>query len=155
MGYFRDRELELQNPSWWELLSMWFTVPVFVFLIYAWNSDRDTAKRQKTAAATIVAEDTSNHDCLKYVFSVESASYSGCEFPDHPAIGGQVLVFYDPQDPSRNHLEDFETVGNGRLPIIPIPILMLFATVAYIWIRRRSYRIKQERITRESHLKGS
>jgi hypothetical protein len=146
--YFQRREEAWKNPSWWNLFAMWIMAPILVLLVYAWHEDREAAKRQKTAVATIVAQDHSNHGCYNFVFSVESVPYSGCDFPMQPAIGHKVLVFYDPKDPSRNHVQDFWKVSQGRLQFVPVPILFFIAGAGYIWLRRRSYRREQERCMR-------
>ena len=151
-GYFRKREKAWENPSWRNLLGTWATVPLFVLLIYSWNADRETAKRQKVASATIVAQDPSNHQCYEYAFRVKSASYSGCEFPQHPAIGNEIQVFYDPQNPTRNHVNDFNEVSEGELPFVPIPILIPVALGIFIWLKRRSYRTAKERAALKEEL---
>jgi len=118
------------------------TVPWFigaVFCIYEATVDSAVAKRQKTAFGIIVAHEAWNHNQYRYSFAANGASYLGLGHPpnEHPAIGDQVLVYYDPSDPAKSALKDFADMETDALGPVFACLLGVGAVVFYIWQQRR------------------
>src|SRR5450631_3953376 len=92
------------SPSWWSLLIVLPWVVGVVFMIHEWRTDTQVAGRQHTTSGLVIAHDVGNHNQYGYRFQVDGKSYTGWQSPqrDELTIGKEVLVFYDPQDPSRN-----------------------------------------------------
>lgn len=115
------------NPSWWNLL----VVPPWtigtIFLIHEWKVDRDVATREQTTRGVITTHEPANHNRYGYVFWVNGKSFTGYESPrrDKLEIGKQVLVFYDPLNPSKNAITDFRELGMESLGPIPLTLFGL------------------------------
>jgi uncharacterized protein DUF3592 len=72
----------------------------------------------------VTAYEPANHNQYAYKFEVDGKSYTGRVSPrgSELSIGKQMIVFYDPQNPSRNALTDFHDVSISALG--PVPILL-------------------------------
>ena len=110
-----------------------------VFSIHEWRTDSQIAGRQQTASGIVTAHEPANHNRYGYKFEVDGKSYTGWESPTRSelAIGKQVIVFYDPQDPSRNALTDFHDVSTFVLGPVPMLFFGIGAVAAFIFYKRR------------------
>jgi hypothetical protein len=110
-----------------------------VFLIHEWRTESQIAARQQTASGIVIAHEPANHNRYGYKFHVDGKPYRGWESPagSEPAVGKQVTVFYDPQNPSRNALTDFHDVRTSVLGTAPMLLFGIGAVAAYIFYRRR------------------
>jgi len=127
------------NPSWWNVLVVLpWTIGV-AFLIYQWNVDRGIATREQTTLAVITAHEPSNHNRFGYVFFLNGKSFTGWESPgkDGLNIGQQVVVFYDPLNPTENALTEFRDLGMNSLGPVPMLLFGIGAVAWYIKAQRR------------------
>lgn len=127
------------HPSWWNLLVILPWVLGLAFLIHEWRTDSQVAGRQQTASGIVTAHEPANHNRYGYKFEVDGKSYTGWESPkgSELAIGKQVIVFYDPQNPSRNALTDFHDVSTSVLGPVPTLLFGIGAVTAFIFYKRR------------------
>jgi hypothetical protein len=121
------------------------TVPWIIgilFLVYWWKADREVAVREQTAQGIIVSHEPANHNRYGYTFSVNGKTFNGWETPrkNEPQIGDRVIVYYDPLDPNKNALTDFDDLSLEILGPVPMLLLGIGAVASYIWIRRRRNR---------------
>jgi hypothetical protein len=70
---------------------------------------------------------------------VAGRAYTGWQSPkdEELAIGKQVIVFYDPQNPSRNALTDFHESSASSLGPVPMLLFGIGAVAVFILYRRR------------------
>ena len=137
----------IQNPSWWYVLVPW---PVILLLIvgqsYLAYQDGLISTRERTIAAYVNSIETGNHASSKYTFAVNGRSYSGWGYPEgfrqgvkfH--IGEQILVHYDPQNPSENSMQDYQSQSIGNYQMIPFYLLILAAFPAWVFFMRRRHK---------------
>jgi hypothetical protein len=109
------------------------------FLIHEWKTDSQVAGRQQTASGIVIAYEPANHNLYGYKFEVDGKPYTGWEGPKgrELAIGKQVIVFYDPQDPSKNALTDFHDMGTSALGPVPMILFGIGTVAAFIFYKRR------------------
>ena len=112
-----------------------------IFSVYSGLTDRAIATRQRTTGGAVTAHEPANHNRYGYFFSVNGKSYVGWESPrkNEFEIGQHVLVFYDPNDPTKNALTDFGDLSLEKFG--PIPLLTIgIGTVALVifWQRRKN-----------------
>jgi hypothetical protein len=69
---------------------------------------------------------------------VDGKAYAGWQSPkdNELAIGKQVIVFYDPQNPSRNSLTDFHDLSTSSLGPVPMLLFGIGAVAVFILYRR-------------------
>ena len=130
------------NPSWWNL---WIAVPWIIgtlLLLHWWKVDRDLAGRARTAQGIVVSHEPANHNRYGYTFSVNGQTFRGWETPrkNEPKIGERVVVYYDPLNPNKNALTDFDHLSLEILGPVPMLLFGIGAVALYIWIRRRRLR---------------
>ena len=101
--------------------------------------DRNIATREQTTQGVITAHEPANHNRFGYVFSVNGKTFTGWESPgkDGLNIGQQVLVYYDPLNPSKNALTEFGDLGTNGLGPVPVMLFGIGAVAWYIKARRR------------------
>jgi hypothetical protein len=124
--------------SWWNLLIVLPWVAGAALAIHTWTVDRAVAEREQTVLGTITAHEPTHHNRYGYKFSVHGKSYTGWESPrkEEPHLGQRVTVYYDPNDPARNALSDFNDLKVESLG--PLPLLLFgVGAVAYLIHRRR------------------
>jgi hypothetical protein len=126
-------------PSWWNLLVVLPWVLGIAFLIQQSRTDRQVAGRQQTTSGTITAYDPGNHNQYGYKFEVAGRGYTGWESPKHDelAVGKEVVVYYDPQNPSRNSLTDFHDLSTTSLGPVPLLLFGIGAVGVFIAYMRR------------------
>lgn len=76
----------------------------------------------------ITAHEAWNHNQYRYVFTENGHTYSGLDHAPHDTarLGEQLPVFFDPESPNTNSLNDFSTDGNeGPLPLLLFNILFV------------------------------
>ena len=117
-------------------------VLALVFSLYRWNVYSKIATREQTTTGVITAHDPPNHNRYGYRFVVDGKPYSGWEIPhylEERAIGQEVVVYYDPLDPTESALTDFDELSTTSLG--PIPLFLVGGGVAvFIFVRRRHMR---------------
>ena len=139
MSDFGSRFDTWRNPSWWNLAIVLPWALGLIFLVRTGVSDLKISKRQQTTQGTITVHDAPNHDRYGYVFSVAGKPYTGWESPRRAPlhVGAQVLVYYDPKDPSSNALTDFGDLSSDEFG--PVPLLLFgIGGVAYLILRLRA-----------------
>lgn len=109
-----------------------------VGLLYAGISDGRISKRQQTADGLITVHEPQNHDRYGYVFFVDGKSYSGWELPrkDGVAVGQRVTVYFDPRNPEKNALMDFEELGWEEFGPVVYVLVGSARIVALVWRTR-------------------
>jgi hypothetical protein len=126
------------NPSWWFLLAVLPWTIGTIFLVHQWLADRGIATRERTTQGVVNAYEPANHNRYEYVFSVNGKSFSGWQSPGPEGleIGKRVLVYYDPIDPNRNALIEFEDRSTDALGPVPLVLFGIGAVAWYIRTRR-------------------
>jgi hypothetical protein len=111
-------------PSWWNLLIVLPWILGVVFCLHEWRVDRAIAMRQQIAHGTLTSHEPYNHDRYGYAFMLNGRQCTGSESPkgNELQIGKLVTVYYDPADPSKNALSDFD--GLSAQSLRPVPLLM-------------------------------
>jgi hypothetical protein len=142
------------RPTWWTLLVVLPWAMGLASAIHDWNKDRKVARREKVAVGTITAHEVSNHNQYRYKFSIDGQSYGGLgNSPKdlinsrntsklETTIGEQVLVYYDPMNPSANALRDFSDLSNIALGPVPLMLIGIGAVTSYIYLRKREINLK-------------
>lgn len=128
------------SDTWyWDLLKVTPWVLGLAFLLQDWSTDRQVATRQQTTSGIVIAHQPTNHDRYGYKFQVNGRTYTGWQSPmkgNELAIGKQVTVFYDPQDPWKNSLTDFHDVSTAQLGPAGILTIMIGAAAIIIFLTR-------------------
>jgi len=127
------------RPSWWNLLVALPWALGVAFLIQESTRESQIAERQQTTSGIVTAHEPSNHNRYGYRFEVAGRAYTGWQIPkdEELAIGKQVIVFYDPQNPSRNALTDFHESSASSLGPVPMMLFGIGAVAVFILYRRR------------------
>jgi hypothetical protein len=127
------------RPSWWNLLVALPWALGLAFLIQASITENQIAGRQQTTSGIVTAHEPSNHNRYGYRFEVNGRAFTGWQSPkdEEFAIGRQVIVFYDPLNPSRNALTDFHELSASSLGPIPMLLFGIGAVAVFILYRRR------------------
>jgi Protein of unknown function (DUF3592) len=138
----RDAERRWANPSWWNLLVVLPWALGAVLFAYEWRVDREIARRQQTTRGVITTHEPANHNRYGYVFSVDGKTLNGWESPkkEEPEIGKQVVVYYDPKNPSKNALTDFRELGIESIGPVPMLLFGIGAVAWFIKAQRRKSR---------------
>ena len=127
------------NPSWSSLLIAmpWLIGSIALF----WGSimNHHLALREMTTAGVITGHEPANHNRYVYTFSIDGKSYTGRQIPDKHelAIGQQVRVYYNPLDPAKNSLIDFDEVALGNLGPASFAFWLSVAAIVFIVVQRR------------------
>jgi hypothetical protein len=129
------------NPSWWHLLVVLPWAIGTILFIHQCKVDLGIAARERTTQGVINAHEPANHNRYGYVFSVNGKSFSGWESPGKEGleIGRQVLVYYDPIDPSKNALTEFQDLGMSALGPVPLMLFGIGTVAWYIRSRRAKF----------------
>ncbi len=133
------------NPSWWNLLTLWPLPFVLVFCVYQSHLDRQIGLRQQETSAVVVSHDPSNHDRYGYEFAVNGRLFAGWVYPHSRTdytIGQTVTVYYDPVDPAKNSGTGFALVSADDLFFVPFCLAGLIGLPVFIYVRRCSWRRK-------------
>lgn len=130
------------HPSWWNLLVVLPWVVGLTFLIQESRTESQIAGRQQTTSGIVTAHEPANHNRYGYEFEVNGKTFTGWQSPgnDELAIGKQVIVFYDPQNPSRSALSDFHDLSSSSLGPVPMLLFGIGGVAVFIFYRR--HRIK-------------
>jgi hypothetical protein len=133
------------NPSWWFLFVVLPWTIGAIFCVHEWIVDRRVASREQTTQGIITVHEPSNHNRYGYVFSVNGKAFTGWESPriDKLEIGKQVVVYYDPLNPSKNALTEFRELGMENLGPLPLVLFGIGAVAWYIKTRRRKLKVAQ------------
>jgi hypothetical protein len=145
----RYTERRWVNPSWWNLLVLLPWTLGAILLIHDWKVDREIASREQTTHGVVTSHEPSNHNRYGYVFSANGNTFNGWETPkkEELEIGKQVVVYYDPKNPSKNALTDFGELSMDGFVLLPF---MLFVIGLFVWSignRRKQYRMKSNQPT--------
>lgn len=102
-------------------------------------ANHQIALREKTTTGAIVGHDAANRHTSVYVFSIDKNVYTGQEVgSEHTKIGEQVVVYYDPDDPEKNRLKDFEEEALGFLGILSVVLILSGAGIFFLLKQRRN-----------------
>ena len=127
------------HPSWWHLLAVLPWALGLAFLIQESRRESQIAGRQQTTLGIVTAHEPANHNRYGYRFQVNDKTYNGWQSPgnDELAIGKQVIVFYDPQNPTRSALTDFHDLSIYSLGPVPMLLFGIGGVALFILYRRR------------------
>jgi len=127
------------NPSWSSLLIAMPWLIGSIALMWGAIANHDVATREKTTIGAITAHEPANHNTYVYTFAIEDKAYAGRQIPDRRelAVGQQVRVYYDPRDPAKNSLIDFDEVALGNLGPAAFAFWSSVAVIVFIIVQRR------------------
>ncbi len=130
-------------PSWWLLLVVLPWTIGALICVHEWLVDKSVASREQTTQGIITVHEPSNHNRYEYVFSMNGKSFTGWESPrtDRLEIGQQVVVYYDPLNPSKNAPTEFGELGMENLGPLPLLLFGIGAVAWYIKTRRRTLKL--------------
>lgn len=132
-------------PSW---RNIFITLPWVIGLIFSicgFVSDRAIAGRERMTHGIIRTHEPANHDRFGYEFSVNEKRYNGWQIPSREfEIGQQVLVYYDPHDPTTNSLDSFAEAADRNLGPALCCAFGIAVAAAIIFATRRSRVRRQE-----------
>jgi hypothetical protein len=134
-----DRDDPWTNPSWSSLLVVMSWLIGSIALMWGAIANHNVAAREKTITGAITAHEPANHNTYVYTFTIEGKVYTGRQIPNkrEPAIGQEVCVYYDPQDPAKNSLIDFDEVALGNLGPASFAFWLSVAAIVFIIVQRR------------------
>jgi hypothetical protein len=133
-------------PSWKALLVTLPWVVGLAFFSYSFIVQRAIAGRQQITAGVIRTHDPANHNSFGYEFSVNGKLYVGSQIPSREyKIGHQVLVYYDPRDPTTSSLDSFTRAADQSLGPVFFCSLFAVATIVVIFSLRRDHARKSRR----------
>jgi len=134
-----DRDDPWTNPSWSSLLVVMPWLIGSIALMWGAIANHNLAAREKTITGAITAHEPANHNTYVYTFAIEGKAYTGRQIPDKRklAIGQQVCVYYDPRDPAKNSLIDFDEVAMGNLGPAAFAFWLSAAAIVFIFVQRR------------------
>lgn len=153
MGAITDRlEQRLErwkNPSWWKLLICFPWAVGVALAIYMYTVDRAIAMREMSAIGVITAHDPPNHNRYGYSFVVQGKSYSGWQTPSRsePVIGEHVVVYYDPLNPDKNSLVDFQELSSSGFGFGTFALVGIGTVTTIIFVLRRHHQTSLSRPT--------
>jgi hypothetical protein len=106
---------------------MLITVPWIIgvfFLLIRSHWEAVVGNRQRIANGVITAHEQENHNQYRYRFSVDGTTYTGLSnAPDDVAtVNGEAIVYYDPQNPSTNSLQNFTSESERDSGFVGIPM---------------------------------
>jgi uncharacterized protein DUF3592 len=127
------------NPSWASLLIAMPWLIGSIALMWGAIANHNVAAREKTITGAITAHEAANHNTYLYTFAIEGKAYTGRQIPDKQelAVGQQVRVYYDPQDPAKNSLIDFDEVALGNLGPASFAFWLSAAAIVFVIVQRR------------------
>jgi hypothetical protein len=114
---------------------------MLIWSVHNSRTDFEIAKRQVATVATISSHDPSNHDRYGYTILVNQKQYTGWAYPSDKidySLGEQIVVHYDPIDPSRNLPPRFEGAGDRDLFFVPFCLMAIAGLPLFIFFRRRA-----------------
>lgn len=118
-----------------------------ILTVHRWNEYRQIAPRQRTHRGVITSYEPKNHSSYGYTFTVRGSLYKGREsfIRGELRIGEQVRVYYDPQNPNKNSLFDFEQLAGSELGSMPLMILGILGLTGFVLWKRREERARNLR----------
>lgn len=127
--------------SWWNLSILIPFILLLSLSLHSWWNDAQIATRQQTAIGTIDGHDPPNHDRYSYTFSVNGSQFSGWAYPNDKRdfnVGQQVVIYYDPLQPSENSAYDFHLVNPSGVVFIGFLVAACVFVPFSIYFQRRS-----------------
>jgi hypothetical protein len=146
---FEQRLQRWKNPSWWNLLICFPWAVGVAFGIYTYTVDRAIAVREMTVTGVITTHDPPNHDRYGYSFVVLGKSYFGWQIPDRSelVIGQPVVVYYDPLNPEKSSLVDFEELSFSGFGLSSFALVGIGTVTTIIFVLRRHHQTSLSRQT--------
>ena len=139
----RQRQYWARPQSWWNLLVLVPLLLILLYLVHSCRENLEIAKRQRTAVAIISSHDPANHDRYGYIFSVNSRPFSGWAYPNDKrdfSVGEQIVVFYDPIDPSKNLPSSFGLFDAGDDVLFAFFLVAPIIVAVSIHAQRREWK---------------
>jgi hypothetical protein len=114
------------------------TFPMIVGLAFSlWSSHRDAAigARQESTTGEITAHERNNHDSYRYEFTAQGKKFSGLSSSPRAkeTMGEPAQIYFDPQNPTTNSLEDFLERSRRDKSLDSIFIFVICAIPAIIF----------------------
>jgi hypothetical protein len=96
------------------------------------------AKREQVAEAMITAHKPEDHDRYQHVFTVAGRGFYGWDMPPNHdfAIGDRITIYYDPANPNRNSMSEFEGAATGTAVPIAFCVVVVIGAVWFTWARK-------------------
>ena len=125
------------NPTWGNLL---ITLPWEICIlaaVFGWSADHTIAKRERTTNGVIAAHQASRSGRYQYTFSVNGQRLEGSSgADDRHNVGEEVTVFYDPIDPDKSDLRDYQDLALRNFALVPFALTAIAGIAWYIWYAR-------------------
>jgi hypothetical protein len=132
-----------ENPSWWELLVLILPLAALIFLVHENLKRVEIAERQRNASAVVAMHDPPNHDRYGYRFLVNGKPFTGWAYPHDNvdySVGEQLLVYYDPSDPSENSPDNYGEVERDFPMRVCFILIVMIVVPTQIYFRWRTYK---------------
>ena len=120
-----SRQIETRRPTWWNVLIALPWLIGVLMLMHSCAQERAIATHQKSIDGVITAHEPQNHNRYGYQFFIDGKRHSGWEIPQKTdyKIGQKVDVYYDPQNPDKSSLTNFNELSTRSAG--PVPLLLI------------------------------
>lgn len=142
----RRNRLNVPRPfsdAWWFLI---LTVPLLIGMAASASSaykNGEIAIRQKTTDGIVTDFEPSNYNLCRFTFSFLGRTYEGAGRPliGTATVGQHLIVFFDPNHPQTNSLEDFARLSRRQKGFVPLCLVAIFGVVGLVvYARQRQSR---------------
>jgi len=125
------------KDDWKSWNALFIAVPFafgLVFVLTTSTRDHAIAARQGSTLGFVTAYEPSSHNQCSYSFELEGKQYRGesSSPTTTAAVGQQVRVYFDRDDPATSSLEDFEAASRRQRRILPFLIIGIAAVIGFI-----------------------
>lgn len=123
-------------------------------LMHSCAQERAIATHQKSIDGVITAHEPQNHNRYGYQFFIDGKRHSGWEIPQKTdyKIGQKVDVYYDPQNPDKSSLTNFNELSTRSAG--PVPLLLIGVGIVTFFNGQDRRPLKEERVNNRNQLVG-
>jgi hypothetical protein len=127
----------------WNLIFV--TIPWIIgilFLLPQFLQKQAVGRRQQLTSGVVTAYEPSNHNQCRYTFQTQGKQYSGISsaLSERVNIGEQVQVYFDPQNPVTNSLDDFSDSSKSDFSVMVFMTIGIGCIAFCILLARNSRR---------------
>lgn len=143
MATVARRPASWENPPRWSALIALPWLMLLALSATQAHAARVIAARERTTLGTITGHDPGNHDSYQYAYEVGGRTLRAWQIPsgdDDWRMGEQVVVYYDPEEPTESSLVEFSESGDRASRPVPALVVGITGIFAFIYIQRRRAR---------------